>query len=74
MKIGQLAQRSGVNIDTVRYYEREGLLPKAQRLSSGYRVYDDSDVKRLPDYSALRDHIWRLVKDEALQTARGGER
>ena len=47
MKIGQLAQRSGVNIDTVRYYEREGLLPKAQRLSSGYRVYDDSDVKRL---------------------------
>ena len=47
MKIGQLAQRSGVNIDTVRYYEREGLLPKAQRLASGYRVYDESDVKRL---------------------------
>jgi DNA-binding transcriptional MerR regulator len=36
-----------VNIDTVRYYEREGLLPKAQRLSSGYRVYDESDLKRL---------------------------
>jgi NitT/TauT family transport system ATP-binding protein len=34
----------------------------------------DYDVKRLPEYSALRDHIWRLVKDEALQTARGGER
>lgn len=47
MKIGELAQRSGVNIDTVRYYEREGLLPLAQRLASGYRVYDDPDVKRL---------------------------
>jgi NitT/TauT family transport system ATP-binding protein len=34
----------------------------------------DYDVKRLSEYSALRDHIWRLVKDEALQTARGGER
>lgn len=47
MKIGQLAQRAGVNIDTVRYYEREGLLPKPERLSSGYRIYAESDVKRL---------------------------
>jgi NitT/TauT family transport system ATP-binding protein len=31
----------------------------------------DYDVKMLPEYSELRDHIWRLVKDEALQTARG---
>lgn len=47
MKIGQLAQRVGVGIDTVRYYERESLLPKAQRLASGYRIYDDSDLRRL---------------------------
>lgn len=47
MKIGELARHSGVNIDTVRYYEREGLLPQAQRLASGYRVYDDPDVRRL---------------------------
>lgn len=33
----------------------------------------DYDVKTLPEYSELRDHIWRLVKDEALQTARGVE-
>jgi NitT/TauT family transport system ATP-binding protein len=32
----------------------------------------DYDVKTRPEYSELRDHIWRLVKDEALQTARGG--
>jgi NitT/TauT family transport system ATP-binding protein len=33
----------------------------------------DYDVKTLPEFSELRDHIWRLVKDEALQTARGAE-
>jgi Cu(I)-responsive transcriptional regulator len=47
MKIGELAQRAGVGIDTVRYYEREGLLPKAQRLASGYRIYDGNDVQRM---------------------------
>lgn len=47
MKIGELAQRAGVGVDTVRYYEREGLLPKAPRLASGYRVYDQNDVRRL---------------------------
>ena len=47
MKIGELAKRSGVGIDTVRVYERQGLLPKARRLASGYRVYDPGDVKRL---------------------------
>ena len=33
----------------------------------------DYDVKMLPEYGELRDHIWRLVKDEALQTARGAK-
>ena len=47
MKIGELAQRAQVNIDTVRYYERNGLLPAPQRLASGYRLYDESDVARL---------------------------
>ena len=32
------------------------------------------DVKKLPEYGALRDHIWRLVKDEAFQAARGEKR
>lgn len=47
MKIGNLAKRVGVGIDTVRYYEREGLLPQAQRRSSGYRLYDVKDIQRL---------------------------
>lgn len=47
MKIGELAHRAEVGIDTVRYYERQGLLPEPERLASGYRRYDQSDVARL---------------------------
>jgi MerR family transcriptional regulator, copper efflux regulator len=47
MKIGELAQRVGVGIDTVRYYERQGLLPAPTRLASGYRNYARADVARL---------------------------
>ena len=47
MQIGQLAKHAGVAVDTVRYYERQGLLPLPQRQSSGYRRYNEEDVLRL---------------------------
>lgn len=47
MKIGELARRCDVNIDTIRYYERQGLLPVPERLASGYRRYRTSDIARL---------------------------
>jgi DNA-binding transcriptional MerR regulator len=47
MKIGELANRSGLPASTIRYYEREGLLPKAQRGANGYRVYEDRALERL---------------------------
>lgn len=47
MQIGQLAQHAGVAIDTVRYYERQGLLPQPQRRASGYRQYGQQDISRL---------------------------
>ena len=47
MKIGELAHRAEVGIDTVRYYERHGLLPTPARLASGYRCYDQTAVARL---------------------------
>lgn len=47
MKIGEFAQRTGVAIDTVRYYERQGLLPPPERQPSGYRSYRVDDVTRL---------------------------
>lgn len=45
--IGQLAKRAGVGIDTVRYYERDGLLFPAGRMGSGYRRYGEVELKRL---------------------------
>ena len=47
MKIGELAKRADVPIDTVRYYEREGLIPPPIRRASGYRDYVDADGDRL---------------------------
>ena len=41
------AKKAGVNVETVRYYERIGLLPQPQRLESGYRMYTNDDVIRL---------------------------
>ena len=47
MSIGRLAERAGVAIDTIRYYERNGLLRPAGRLASGYRRYGDAEFRRL---------------------------
>ncbi len=47
MKIGEVAKRSGVGIETIRYYEREGVLAEPERRPSGYRQYDESVVERL---------------------------
>jgi MerR family copper efflux transcriptional regulator len=45
--IGALAKRAGVRIDTVRYYERSGLLAPRTRLASGYRRYGEVELSRL---------------------------
>jgi MerR family copper efflux transcriptional regulator len=47
MTIGKLAQAAGVGIDTVRFYERSGLLGKPLRSLSGYRLYAPSEIDRL---------------------------
>lgn len=47
LQIGTLSRRTGVNIETIRYYERSGLLPKPARTAGGYRAYSASDVERL---------------------------
>ncbi len=47
MKIGEVAKQSDVGIETIRYYERKGLLAEPERRPSGYRQYDESVVARL---------------------------
>lgn len=47
MKIGEVAAASGCHLETIRYYERIGLLPPPARTSGGYRAYVGADVERL---------------------------
>jgi len=47
MRIGQVAKRTGVGIETIRFYEREGLINKPGRLESGYRQFSEEAVKRI---------------------------
>jgi Hg(II)-responsive transcriptional regulator len=45
MRIGKVAAEAGVNVQTLRYYERRGLVPEPERGSSGYRAYDPDTVR-----------------------------
>jgi Hg(II)-responsive transcriptional regulator len=47
MTIGTLAEKAGVNVPTVRYYERRGIIPEPPRTSSGYRQYEEGVVHRI---------------------------
>lgn len=47
MKIGQVAQMTGLNIRTIRFYEEHGLLSRHARTESGYRIFDAGDLERL---------------------------
>lgn len=47
LKIGELAKETGIGIETIRYYERKGLLDEPHRRPSGYRQYDASVVARV---------------------------
>lgn len=47
MTIGRLARRTGVTVDTLRFYERQGIIARPRRLVSGYRNYSEADIDRL---------------------------
>ncbi len=73
MKVGQVAKAAGVSIQTVRFYERRGLLPTPQRLQSGYREYTAETVgtiiliKQMQDLGfTLREliHFIRLLETQ----------
>ncbi|MFC7375888.1 MULTISPECIES: MerR family transcriptional regulator [unclassified Brachybacterium] len=51
----EAAERSGFSIDTLRYYEREGILPPVARTPAGHRAYDDGDLATLDFLHCLRD-------------------
>lgn len=45
LRTGEVAKAAGVNLQTIRFYEREGLLPSPKRTPSGYRLYGDEAVR-----------------------------
>ena len=55
MTIGQLAKATGTVVETIRYYERIGLLPKVVRTAGNYRSYGHSEVARLSFVRRARD-------------------
>ena len=55
MKIGEVAHKAGVSIDTIRFYERRGVLPRPERRPSGYRVYTPATVERIQLARKLQD-------------------
>lgn len=54
MLIGEVAERAGLPAQTLRFYEREGLLPPPDRAGNGYRVYDETTLNRLTFIRASR--------------------
>jgi DNA-binding transcriptional MerR regulator len=74
MRIGELAARSGVSIDAIRYYERREVLPRADRTESGYRLFDESAVERLAMVRQLQDLGFTLdeITDALAAHDRGG--
>lgn len=53
--IGRLGERAGVNIETIRYYEKIGLLPEPGRTAAGYRQYGEDHLRRLSFIRKGRD-------------------
>ena len=56
MKIGELANISGCQVVTIRFYEKEGLLTEPERTESNYRLYDDKHIERLRFIRHCRRH------------------
>src|SRR5437667_10778683 len=47
LTVSKVAKQAGVNLETIRYYENEGVLPKPPRTNSGYRIFSDDSIKQL---------------------------
>jgi MerR family copper efflux transcriptional regulator len=68
LNIGRLAKLAGVGIDTVRYYERNGLLAPSARLASGYRRYGELELARLRFIRKAQKLGFSLKEIESLLT------
>jgi MerR family mercuric resistance operon transcriptional regulator len=70
---GELSKRTGVNIETIRYYEQQKLVPEPARTSNGYRVYDIAHLKRLSFIKRCRELGFTLKEIAVLLALVDGE-
>ena len=73
MTIGVLAQRTGCNVPTIRYYEEIGLIPQARRRPSGHRVYGQAAHELLTFIRRCRDFGFPLEQVRKLVSLAGSE-
>ncbi len=66
VKIGELARMAGCQVVTIRYYEKEGLLPAPERSAGGYRLYDEAQAERLRFIRHCRVHGMSLGEIRSL--------
>ncbi len=64
--IGDLSRHTGVNIETIRYYERIGVMPKPRRSDGGQRLYDEPQLNRLSFVKRSRELGFSLKEVRAL--------
>src|SRR5262245_14524622 len=65
MRIGELASRAGVNVQTIRYYERRNILTPSSIADSGYRHYREEDLKKLRFIKQTQELGFSLSQIEA---------
>jgi Cu(I)-responsive transcriptional regulator len=74
MRIGAAAERAGVNVQTLRYYEKRGLLPPSPRRTSGYRDFPDEAVRVVRFIKRAQDLGFTLGEIEELLRLRNDKR
>lgn len=70
LTISRLARLGGVNLETIRYYEREGLLPRPPRTRSGYRIFPNDAARRLRFIKRAQQLGFSLTEIRELLTLR----
>lgn len=73
LTIGGLSKTTGVHIETIRYYEKSGVLPKPSRTAGGHRTYTHEDTKRLSFISCARGLGFSLTDIRGLLDLVSGE-
>ena len=74
LKVGEVARQAGVNLQTIHYYERRGLLPKPPRTASNYRVYAPEAVRRVQFIKRTQELGFTLKEIKELLSLRAAPR